>query len=244
MSPQNHSGRMDSKSIHSTIDLPPGIPGVSKNQIFFTKKLLNSCAKIDLKLHKLRKTLKIEKKSWKTLFSEAFSNFLQFRANFRPSSTQSWKICWIVFFGYKISANKTNLITLESLSLRITYRQHCGWKKRTPCLRRLVCHFCRMYFSNTQLTEIFSEASYLSWDLFWNINRNHIAKICFLICRVQGPNVSTTPITAMGCRQCLPLSVVQLKGSLLFSPIQILFIIFFHLMFESEVGFYRSWKKH
>ena len=26
------------------------------------------------------------------------------------------------------------------------------------------------------------------------------------------PNVSTTPITAMGCRQCLPLRVVQLKG--------------------------------
>ena len=24
--------------------------------------------------------------------------------------------------------------------------------------------------------------------------------------------ISTTPITAMGCRQCLPLSVVQLKG--------------------------------
>ena len=27
-----------------------------------------------------------------------------------------------------------------------------------------------------------------------------------------GPNVSTTPIMAMGCQQCLPLSVVQLKG--------------------------------
>jgi hypothetical protein len=27
-----------------------------------------------------------------------------------------------------------------------------------------------------------------------------------------GPNVSTTPITAMGCQQCLPLSVVHLKG--------------------------------
>ena len=27
-----------------------------------------------------------------------------------------------------------------------------------------------------------------------------------------GPNVSTTSITAMGCQQCLPLSVVQLKG--------------------------------
>ena len=26
------------------------------------------------------------------------------------------------------------------------------------------------------------------------------------------PNISTTPITAMGCRQCLPLSVVQQKG--------------------------------
>ena len=28
----------------------------------------------------------------------------------------------------------------------------------------------------------------------------------------HGPNVSTTPIMAMGCRQCLPLNVVQLKG--------------------------------
>ena len=27
-----------------------------------------------------------------------------------------------------------------------------------------------------------------------------------------GLKVPTTPITAMGCRQCLPLSVVQLKG--------------------------------
>ena len=32
------------------------------------------------------------------------------------------------------------------------------------------------------------------------------------ITRRHSPNVSTTPITAMGCRQCLPLSVVQLKG--------------------------------
>ena len=30
--------------------------------------------------------------------------------------------------------------------------------------------------------------------------------------RFPGLNVSTTPIMAMGCRQCLPLSVVQLKG--------------------------------
>ena len=29
---------------------------------------------------------------------------------------------------------------------------------------------------------------------------------------LYGLNASTTPITAMGCRQCLPLNVVQLKG--------------------------------
>ena len=34
----------------------------------------------------------------------------------------------------------------------------------------------------------------------------------FLRTDLSCPNVSTTPITAMGCRQCLPLSVVQLKG--------------------------------
>jgi len=28
---QMHSGNMDSKTIHSTIDAPPGVPGVSKD---------------------------------------------------------------------------------------------------------------------------------------------------------------------------------------------------------------------
>ena len=32
------------------------------------------------------------------------------------------------------------------------------------------------------------------------------------ICPRPCSNVSKTPIMAMGCRQCLPLSVVQLKG--------------------------------
>ena len=36
--------------------------------------------------------------------------------------------------------------------------------------------------------------------LLWSTNTGH------------SPNVSTTPITAMGCRQCLSLSVVPLKG--------------------------------
>ena len=38
-SPYTHSGRMDSNSIPFTIDAPPGVPGVSKNQNFyFTNK--------------------------------------------------------------------------------------------------------------------------------------------------------------------------------------------------------------
>jgi hypothetical protein len=37
---------------------------------------------------------------------------------------------------------------------------------------------------------------------------NRHATLNVLFC----PNVSTTPITAMGCRQCLPLSLFQLKG--------------------------------
>ena len=31
-----HSGCLDSKNILSTIDPPPGVPGVSKNHIFFS----------------------------------------------------------------------------------------------------------------------------------------------------------------------------------------------------------------
>ena len=45
------------------MDVPPGIPGVPKNQIFFLQiKLLSSFAKIDPKRQKLRKSVKIENK--------------------------------------------------------------------------------------------------------------------------------------------------------------------------------------
>ena len=40
----------------------------------------------------------------------------------------------------------------------------------------------------------------------------HIVIRDFLKFKGPAQNVSTTPIKAMGCRQCLPLSVVQLKG--------------------------------
>ena len=39
--------------------------------------------------------------------------------------------------------------------------------------------------------------------------------LCTFIFTKPGPNVSTTPITAMGCRQCFYLSVVPLKGKLI-----------------------------
>jgi hypothetical protein len=35
---EDHSGCLDSKKNLSTIDAPPGVPGVSKNHIFFTNE--------------------------------------------------------------------------------------------------------------------------------------------------------------------------------------------------------------
>ena len=46
----------------------------------------------------------------------------------------------------------------------------------------------------------------------------------FFIIQVS-PNVSTTPITAMGCRQCLSLSVVQLKGKHCRHPIAVMGVV-------------------
>ena len=61
-----HSGCLDPKNILSTIDPPPGVPGVSKNHIFFSQmKVFSFCAKIAPKRHKLKKTIKIEEKSSK-----------------------------------------------------------------------------------------------------------------------------------------------------------------------------------
>ena len=58
-----HSGYLDPKKILSTIDPPPGVPGVSKIHIFFLQmKVFSFCAKIDPKRHKLKKPIKIEEK--------------------------------------------------------------------------------------------------------------------------------------------------------------------------------------
>ena len=39
-----------------------------------------------------------------------------------------------------------------------------------------------------------------------------VFKVVSSFCKKAGPKVSTTPITKMGCQQCLSISVVQLKG--------------------------------
>ena len=87
-----HTAGSDTIFIQIYIDAPPGVTGVSKT--FLQIKLLNSCAKIALKRHKLQKSSKF-KKSKKTLFLQTFSNILQFGGNL---STPNLKQCvqWIL----------------------------------------------------------------------------------------------------------------------------------------------------
>ena len=60
---QKHTAGSDTIFVQIYMDPPPGVPGVSKNQNFFSQiKLLSFCANIAPKKHKLQKTIKIEKK--------------------------------------------------------------------------------------------------------------------------------------------------------------------------------------
>ena len=69
-----HTAGLDTIFVQIYMDALPGVPGVSKNQIFFLQiKLLSFCARIAPKRHKLRKIVKIEKKCQKNLvFLEYF----------------------------------------------------------------------------------------------------------------------------------------------------------------------------
>ena len=70
----------------------------------------------------------------------------------------------------------------------------------------------RHYSDNLLWAKIFSEVFTHCWQMtpqwkfcqFATVSTNDTWQCC--------PNVSTTPNTAMGCQQCLPLSVVQLRG--------------------------------
>ena len=81
---------------------------------------------------------------------------------------------------------------------------------RTICQGRQQTH-CR----RTITTSLFSACKQSKALTFYPVEPIYKAsyKTCQLFCfRKQCSNVSTTPITAMGYRQCLTLSVVQLKG--------------------------------
>ena len=93
---QDHNGRMDCKTVHSTFDTPPGVPCVSENLILFTVNLLSSYSKIDPSLKKLQKTVKIEKKNHHN-FSLVFWTFWH---PWHPRGrVNSWDIMvlWFVF---------------------------------------------------------------------------------------------------------------------------------------------------
>ena len=78
--------------------------------------------------------------------------------------------------------------------------------------------FPRLFFYFISILKVQNSQKVLMWSSYpqtdkpkhkpcsWNFEN---AALWF---KLVWMNVSTTPITAMGCRQCLPLSVVQLKG--------------------------------
>ena len=78
-----HSGCLDPPKILSTIDLPSGVPGVSKIHIFFSQmKAFSFCAKIACKRHKLQKPSKLKKKCQKT---PVFLDFFEYSSNWGQS---------------------------------------------------------------------------------------------------------------------------------------------------------------
>ena len=102
-------------------------------------------------------------------------------------------------------------------------RMHERWIGTTSLLlacRRLHNRWNASNWKNFDGREEFHQSSPNASDLIpWGWRNETILKRTFnhrsILCpfgSVLSPNVSTTPITAMWCRQCLPLSVVQLKG--------------------------------
>ena len=80
----------------------PGVPWVSKNCnfVFLQMKLLSSCARIELKLRKLWKTVKIEKKNVKNAcFLTVFQTFCNLGSIFvHQISTSLFSGWWHIFW--------------------------------------------------------------------------------------------------------------------------------------------------
>ena len=100
-----------------------------------------------------------------------------------------------------------NLAAFHQMGYLISKEKYWDWKHVMLCL----CewhdsqHSIPNYKTQFWNPSIIKKVIYIwHFRISWNGTSSNSLMLC--------PNVSTTPITAMGCRQCLPLSVVQLKG--------------------------------
>ena len=109
-------------------------------------------------------------------------------------------------------------IFLRSISSTSELVGKCATRK--PKLGFLWNFWCHSYFpletaprseQFTPLLPLLREIIKAEWCQIVKLNLYVTYYVMIKFC-VHCPNVSTTPIRAMECRQCLPLSVVQLKG--------------------------------
>ena len=104
---------------------------------------------------------------------------------------------WLIILGDLILARPKKNIFFISISARIEFDIHCT--------DYFFFRFRKIGFEFRNLSIIMNSYSILAF-----INCISWQKLRLL--RRASSNLSTTLITAMGCRQCLPLSVFQLKS--------------------------------
>jgi hypothetical protein len=89
-----HTASSDTNFIQIYMDRPPGILGVSKNQIL-QRKLLSSCAKIAPKRQKLWKSSKLKKSQKKPVFQKFFNlGAILAHQISNGMFSGSWRIIW------------------------------------------------------------------------------------------------------------------------------------------------------
>ena len=118
--------------------------------------------------------------------------------------------CFLYFQTFSMSTHPVCFLAVDIIRLEPAYLNDLSSHHRWVCL-------------NNKATLLFpvNTNSYTpkQWKLKGNLVEDKTNQL-FKLKKVTAlcPNVSTTPITAMGFRQCLPLSVVQLKGKHCWKP--------------------------
>ena len=124
-------------------------------------------------------------------------------SEFYLNSTSSLQ--WVTFLLHLIILNSIFFICI-GLSLYLCDIKFLLsiWPSQSPCNKVQRWVFLEQNLSRLGCLEFMNLPYFWFWVAF---------KSCTMpLDQSHCPNVSTTPITAMGCRQCLPLSVVKLKG--------------------------------